>query len=308
MKLLQACLPEILDARMIYVSSSTLQSVSLENCIEELIGVGIRNIELSGGPKFHGDISDALTRYKEEHHLNFLIHNYFPPPEDDFVLNIASPNSKFRAKSVDFIKTSINLAHELGIDSYTVHAGYARDLRPARNGDYFVPDGPVGISKQSASDFMYQSLCLIAEHAVARGIRIGLENLFPMNDALDCSLLCTPSEIHQFLARTANDDNVGLLLDMGHLCISSNFFGFDKDEFIRSLNEEYQRKIFGIHLSENDGKIDQHGPLCPDSWQLTATRSFDLAKTSVTVECRGLETEDALGQFRIVEDVLGREV
>ena len=135
--------------------------------------------------------------------------------------------------------------HELGIDSYTVHAGYARDLRPARNGGYFVPDGPAGISKQSASDFMYQSLCLIVEHAVARGVKVGLENLFPMNDALDCSLLCTPSEIHQFLARTANDGNVGLLLDMGHLCISANFFWFDKDEFIRSLNEEYQRKIFG---------------------------------------------------------------
>jgi len=174
MKLLQACLPKMLDARMIYISTSTLQSLSLENCIEEFISVGIRNIELSGGPKSHGDISDVLARYKKERHLNFLIHNYFPPPEDDFVLNIASPNGRLRARSIDFIKTSIDLAHDLEIDSYTVHAGYARDLRPARNGGYFVPDGPGGISKQSASNFMYQSLCLIAEHATAKGIKVGI--------------------------------------------------------------------------------------------------------------------------------------
>jgi uncharacterized protein (UPF0276 family) len=129
-----------------------------------------------------------------------------------------------------------------------------------------------------------------------------------MNDASDCSLLCTPSEIHQFLAQTANDDNIGLLLDMGHLCISANFYGFDKDEFVRSLNEEHQHRIFGIHLSENDGEVDQHSPLRPDSWQLTAARSFDLASIPVTVECRGLETEGALRQFQIAEDALRREI
>jgi len=293
---------------MLYVSSSIINSESVEHCLTELINVDIRNIELSGGTKYCASLLTILKSYKKKYSLNFLIHNYFPPSKKDFVLNIASNNRGTRLKSINFVKRSIDLAHGLEIDCYTLHPGYARELRAAQESDYFIADGYPGISPAYASAIMFESLLEIRKYAVKRGVRIGLENLFPIDDAPDSSLLCTPAEIIQFLDYFDQDNNIGFLLDLGHLVISANYFGFDKDKFIETLSKGFQHKIVEIHLSGNDGKKDQHTPLTPNSWQLKAVKSFNLKKIPFTVECRKLKTKDVLNQYQMVKNILERKV
>ena len=74
---------------MIYVSTSGIKKESVLDIIDELIESGINNIELSGGTKPIDNLDDKILSYKNKN-INFLLHNYFPPPKENFVINIAS--------------------------------------------------------------------------------------------------------------------------------------------------------------------------------------------------------------------------
>ena len=57
-------------------------------------------------------------------------------------------------------------------------------------------------------------------------------------------------------------NDVGLLLDVGHLNVSSKTLGFDRIKYIKSL----KKKIIAAHLSENDGIEDLNSPIKKRSW------------------------------------------
>ena len=292
---------------MIYISSAAVNSSSIEDSVNKLVGIGFRNIELSGGTRYSDNILKKLKDLKNKFSLNYLIHNYFPPPQQDLVINIASQDERTRLESINFVKGSIKLAQDLKIDCYTLHSGYAREFRPSKKNDYFISDSHPGISPELASTFMFKSLSTIREYARERGVRIGLENLFPTEKAPNDSLLCIPADIIQFLDQFDKEENIGLLLDLGHLLISANYFGFSKDDFIDTLCTQYFHKVFGIHLSGNDGRKDYHTLLSPNCWQLRTARRFNLEKTPITVECRGFNTKDLLNQYTMVSNILEKE-
>ena len=290
---------------MIFVSSSSINKDSIEDAIRELSDLGIRNIELSGGTKFAENILGRLKSLKKELTLNFLIHNYFPPPEKDFVLNIASQRETTRLKSVEFIKKSIQWANYLEIDRYSFHAGYARELSPPDPGNqYFkVVSMPV-IGPENAACHMYESIEEILKYAEDHKVKIGAENLFPFSDEPEISLLSTPSEIFKFLEYFFEKDHVGLLLDLGHIVLSSNCYGFDKDVLVDDLIKKYSHKILGLHLSGNDGEVDKHSELSPDDWQIKAAGKFDPARIPVTLECRNLSKNELLNQHEMLREKL----
>ncbi len=293
---------------MIYISSSAMPGQYIENCLDQLISIDIRNIELSGGTSFHHLILDQLIYYKQKYSLDFLVHNYFPPPRSHFVLNIASTNENHLTKSLSHIRTSIKFANQLGVDRYSVHAGYSRHFRPSETGDYFVPDNIDRTNNRVASEIMYQSLVSIKKIAAEYNIRIALENLFPIEESRPSSLLTTPEDIFQYLDFIDDDDNVGILLDLGHLFISASQFDFNGDDFIDTLKENYYHKLFGIHLSSNDGEKDSHDPLSNDCWPLRAAKELNLdAKIPVTLESRGLKLDEIRSQYDLVKNTLELE-
>lgn len=290
---------------MIFVSSSSINNDSIEESIRELSDLGIRKIELSGGTKFSENILGRLKSLKKELTLDFLIHNYFPPPEKDFVLNIASPRETMRLKSIEFIKKSIQWANYLGIGHYSFHAGYTRELRPPDpGGQHFNVAPSPTIRPMNAAGFMYGSIEKIEQYAEDHKVKIGAENLFPFGTEPEISLLSRPSEIFKFLEYFSEKDHVGLLLDLGHIVIASNYYRFDKDELLEELIERYSHKIFGIHLSGNNGKIDQHAELFPDDWQIKAAGKFDPANIPVTLECRNLNMNEISKQYKMLKSEL----
>ena len=73
-------------------------------------------------------------------------------------------------------------------------------------------------------------------------------------------LLTSPNEILKFLKNFHN--NVGLLLDVGHLKVSSKTLGFD----LVNAHENLKPFIEGYHLSDNDGKKDSNNEFSENSW------------------------------------------
>jgi len=290
---------------VIFVSSSSINSDAIEDSIKGLSDLGIRKIELSGGTTFSEGILGRLKSLKKELSLDFLIHNYFPPPEKDFVLNIASPRETTRLKSVEFIKKSIQWANYLGIDRYSFHAGYARELRPPdRGGQHFNVAPSPTIRPVTAAGYMYESLEKIQKYAEEKKVKVAAENLFPFGEEPDISLLSKPSEIFRFLEYFSEKDHVGLLLDLGHVVISSNYYGFDKDELIDSLINKYLHRIFGIHLSGNDGEIDIHSELSSADWQVKTAKKFRHSGIPVTIECRNLNEYKIVEQYEMLKNAL----
>ena len=74
---------------MIFVSTCGFRDIDGAKAAKKMINAGIRNIELSGGLYNKKTVSSLI---KTSDRANLQIHNYFPPPEIPFVLNLASTN------------------------------------------------------------------------------------------------------------------------------------------------------------------------------------------------------------------------
>lgn len=104
----------------IYVSTTYFgDNSSVNDALSDLECFKIKNIELGSN---HSSIELQNINLKKD--ANYIVHNYFPPQEKDFILNIASSSSKVREKSIRFIKHTINWCQKEGIEYYTIHPGF----------------------------------------------------------------------------------------------------------------------------------------------------------------------------------------
>ena len=100
---------------MIYVSSSCVKNEFIWQSVETLAKNGFKNIELSGGTERDSRYTKHLHDLKEKFNLNYRCHNYFPPPEEHFVMNLASDSDEISSKTINIINESIKLSKILSV-------------------------------------------------------------------------------------------------------------------------------------------------------------------------------------------------
>lgn len=272
----------------LYVSTawSEVEDNDLVGLIKSYTKNGIKNIELSGRINYTNNIEAKLLKLQEEFQLNFLIHNYFPPPKDPFILNIISEDNQNRKRSIDFVKDNIKLARKIESPLYTFHAGYVKKLSLSDE-KYFKP--AVGkIDWEKSYKKFYNAIDDILKVAKKENIKLGLENLFPYNKKENYSIMCTLEEIEEFLLRYKDEDKIGLLIDLGHLNVAANYMDFDPIEAVNYLAKNYKEKIFQFHISQNDGSGDSHEPIKLDGWQMELLNEHDFGDIPVVIEGRDL--------------------
>jgi len=227
----------------IFISTSCLGGTRDLREILEIYRVnGIRNVELSGGLDCMDDAGGVLDDYRN---FDFLIHNYFPPAKEPFILNLAAQDHEIREKSVALCKRSINLCRRIGCKIYTFHPGFRVERTLGPNFDMV---GSKLVSYDLAFSNFMKSIEDMSAYAKGRGIKIAVENLEHRNEAY---MMTRP---HEFANFHEIFPEVGVLLDLGHLKIASKRCGFEVDEFIRAI----QDNIVEIHIHENDGEWDLH--------------------------------------------------
>jgi len=228
-----------------------------------LVAAGIRHIELSNGEPVTAESERWFREQKEKHKLNFLIHNYFLP-DDDFVLNLASQNAWILNKSITHYKKAIELARDLQSPIYSIHAGFRTDPAPAELG---MALGKNNITPyETAYLTMVESLKQLCDFAGKFGITMAVENHELSGHNLvggknELLLMVEADEFSRVLADVRRD-NLKVLLDLGHLNVSSTTLNFDKLEFI----DKIKHKLALFHVSHNDGKRDEHNMITPESW------------------------------------------
>jgi sugar phosphate isomerase/epimerase len=237
---------------MIYISSACSKQKRIGPAIQELADQGHQNIELTGGTRYYDGYESDLLELKEKYGLNFLVHNYFPPPKDPFILNLASLDTDIYEKSLHHLKKALRLTRLIGGSRFGFHAGFFVD-RPVNEIGQQFGKSKIYSRKKALKRFVsgfqilkeeFNEIDLYIEnncYSESNGQVYGSDVPFMLLGADDYKELRNQIEFH-------------LLLDIGHLMVTANTCHLDFEKEFQSLfnHSDY------IHISSNDGKHDQN--------------------------------------------------
>lgn len=283
---------------MIYVSTSCLRKRIISEVICELAENGIRNIELSGGTDYYEEIEFDLERLKRKYQLQYACHAYFPPPKEPFVVNLASCNDRIYKKSIEHYEQCIEMMYRLGCRTLSVHAGFLVEINENEIGKKL--GGKVVYDEKEA----YERFCTAFNHikklCKANNIELFLEN----------NVLSTENyqqfDHHNYMMMTDYDSimkmremlDFSLLLDLGHLYVSTNTLGLDYSKECGELKEFAK----WIHISENNGIFDEHKPLIENSKILSEFSKLYHPDIDVTLETVG-NIEDIVKSIALIKNM-----
>jgi sugar phosphate isomerase/epimerase len=244
----------------IFCSTGGFKTQSFYSTATSFLDAGITNIELSAGKfdlEFHAKLKSLSSK------ANLMLHNYFPPAADPIVLNLASTNDAIAFKSLNFYREIIDLSAMLSSPVVGIHAGFLLDP-PAKELGKTLSRSKL-ISRDQAMSLFLHRVKELAAYAAMKDIRLLVENNVLSKENFETHesnilLLADAGEIVEFLKELGGD--VGLLLDVGHLKVSSNTLQFDLLQTFELLEEFTE----GYHLSENLGESDDHFGFNLDAW------------------------------------------
>lgn len=264
---------------MIYVSTSCVRNRFIGESVRELAEEGYHNIELSGGTQPYEKLEEELLQLKQKYNLNFLCHNYFPPPEVPFVVNLASLDEEIFQMSMEHLKKAIDLSKKLGAKRFGFHAGFLINIpldeigksigrnelfpHPPALNKFF--SGYKELKKHAGKDFN-----LYFENNVCS--EVNYQNFGNQNPFHLCE-----SESYKELSVK---DDFGLILDVAHLKVSCRTLGLD---FENELN--YLSKMSDyIHISDNDGTKDSNQELKEEGSLFKSLQTLDFEDKIITLE------------------------
>lgn len=258
-----------------YVSTSCLSNRRLSQILDIYSESGIKNVELGVCKEPYIDLN--ILR---KHDFNYIVHNYFPPPEKPFIINLASQDKQIREKSMVQITKSIDFCTEYNINLFSFHAGFRIDP------DVSFKFNPDNIPEYETSfNTFKESIVEIVDHAERSGVKVAIENnVIQENNLVDGQnkmlLMCELWEFER-LFNEISSDNLGILLDAGHLKVSSNVLRFNAYQFITKLKP----KTFAIHIHENNGIVDEHRCIKEGDFSNNIIESFKNNDVPVILEC-----------------------
>jgi len=245
---------------MIYVSTGGFKDLVFEDAIKKLSVTGIVAFELSGG-QFSNDVPARLKNLSNEYTI--ALHNYFPPPKTPFVLNLASFRDDIVQASIDHITRAIDLSYTVGAKFYGFHAGYLIDPPVSELGEKITKQ--VINDRQQGLESFIERASALAAYAESKGVKLLVEN-----NVLSCAnyksfgenplLMIDEDETHEVMNRSHG--NLGLLIDVAHLKVSSNTLGFSAVDY---LNRFYNT-VCAYHFSDNLGLEDSNDEITSESW------------------------------------------
>ena len=284
----------------VYISTACLAGGDdVLTTLDAYAQANLKNVELGATHSHRDDLEPQRLR---KFGFNLIAHNYFPPPPERIAVNLASQDATVLERSRKQIKRSIDFCQVLGTGFFSFHSGFRVDPDDAYR---LKANGSAAPYERAFATFV-ESVKEINGHAQEKGIRIAIENHgMPEKDLSRGEnltyLLCEASEFEK-LWEAVPSDNVGMLLDLGHLKVASRSLGFDRDEFIDRVKE----KVFSVHVHDNNGRADEHREINEESWCLKVLGSRCFPEVKIVTESRGLSMDQILEQVRLLEKALNQ--
>ena len=159
---------------MIYVSSACVNNKYICETIEQYAKVGIKNIELSGGTRYYKDIEKDLSKLRKKYNLKYVCHAYFPPHEEDIVVNLASCNDDIYRESIEHYVNCLEMLSRLEIEALSFHAGFLVEVVPEEIGKKI--SNKIIYPKEEAIDRFISAYQYIGDLCKKAGVELYLEN------------------------------------------------------------------------------------------------------------------------------------
>ena len=265
---------------MIYISSSSIKERNIIKVLEELRKNKINKIELSGGTDFNKNLEKDLLNYKEKYKIDFRLHNYFPPPKKNFVVNIGSLDSEIYKQSLDHCLKAIKLSKKLKASKYAIHAGFLLDpnIKEIGLGNQIKKD--TFFDEQKSTQKMKEAWIIFMKEAEGK-VKLYLENNVisktNFNNFKSNPFFLTNKSSYLKLKESFK---FNILLDLAHLKVSCKSLGLNFEEEANFLFNETDY----IHLSGNDALEDTNHSVLSDSSVVNFLRNQDLSKKTFTLE------------------------
>ena len=278
----------------VFISTGGFSHCTAFETASNLLGAGIFDIELSAG-RYEEEIDIRLQELVASS-SNILLHNYFPPPQNPFVLNLASKDSTIYERSINHVINSIRLCSQHSIPLYSVHAGFCVDPKTTELGKTFKSNS-YDLDRSFHLDRFYQAIEFILNKTSGLGVRLLVENNclnqanFLKYNEVSPLLLVDSTDLVHFNNHFRN--SVGILLDVGHLNVTCHTKKLNRYEQIAS----YITCAEAYHLSENNGLRDANEPISLDSWFI----SFLKPLKYITLEVYRLSAESLLLQQQLAQ-------
>ena len=279
----------------LYVSTSCLANkYNLSNILSIYDKLNIQDIEL--GVFKYCDFG-AINLLKQ-FNFNYIVHHYFPPPKDPFIINLASQNKQILQKSIDQIIKSIDFCNDYNIKIFSFHAGFRVD--PDMNLKFDLNNI---IEYQTSFNTFKKSVLKIADYAGKKDVKVAIENnvlsKYNLVDGLNKLLLMCETWEFEKLFQEIKLENLGILLDLGHLKITSILLKFNANNFIENL----KNKIFLVHIHENDGEVDEHKCIKEGDWSLKVIQKyFKILDIPVVLECKCNSKKELENTLKILKE------
>lgn len=266
---------------MIFVSSACVNNKFIGDSVKQLAEQGFANIELSGGTQPYNNLESDLLRLKKEYKLNYLCHNYFPPPTTPFVINLASLDKEIADHTVKHLENAIALSKILEAKRYGFHAGFLINI-PIKQIGKPIEQQPLFDRQLALVQFVnafkrlqkaHPEVQLYLENNVLSVQN--MENFRNENPLFMCDI-AGYKELKEKI-------NFGLILDVAHLKVSCNSLNLDFDQQLHQLfsHSDY------IHISDNDGLSDSNNSFKNSSDLFKKLKKLNFKNKITTIEVYG---------------------
>jgi sugar phosphate isomerase/epimerase len=284
---------------MIYISSSCVKNNKIQNSVQNLLDNGFINIELSGGTEYYDGFEDDLIKLQNKYNLNYICHNYFPPPKEHFVLNLASLDDAIYNDTIEHLKSSIILSSKLGAKKFAFHAGFFIDIKVSEIGKKITKENLY--DKDKAIQRFCDGYAILKKLANSLDIKLYIENNvfsktnFETYSGENFFMLTNSSEYKELKKQI----DFNILLDVAHLKVSSNTLNLSFEEELKYLINETDY----VHISDNDALHDINNKLQEDSSLVQLLEQYNLKDKVFTLEIYD-DLDTIKETYRILEDII----
>lgn len=291
---IRALWPDMTDG--CYVSSGAFKTRRVNDVVAASLAASLFHIELGSGLAWAEDLL-ACVWATNENPIRYLVHNYFPPHKEPFVLNLASEDPEMLRRSREHCRVAVDLSARLRAPFFSVHAGFAFSAKPEHLGQDLTCVPKVSLEK--AHMIFVESLRELCVHGAAQGVKVLVENnvIAPFNliDGQNRIGLCATAEDILQTYADVGSSSLGFLVDVGHLKVTANAMQFDLHTFLDSVAPHIQ----AFHLSDNDGVTDQNLPFGVGAWFLPRLAEFP--KAVMILEAYRLEPHEIRACCEVID-------
>ena len=289
---------------MIFVSTTFFpDNTDIKKVLETCNENSITSIELGSNHSYNKNYIDII----KNNSFNYLAHNYFFRPKNDFVINIASTDSYILNNSINHIFKSIDVCSMINAKMYTIHPGFLTDAisesKSKSNYDFVWDDKKLlNINYEKCFNTLIGSLEKILNYASKKDVAVSIETEGSTNKKGHL-LLQQPDEFLRIL-KYFNKVDLKFNVNIGHLNLASKVFNFKPKDFIDLIADH----IVSFELSHNDGKEDQHLPLIENEWYWNHILDKRFLNCYKILEYRNVEIKIIKESLKMIKEKIEQEL